>query len=176
MKTTMILAALFGCSLAAPSSMRYAKRQSGPSQNQVVAAIDNWNLDVTMVNSFLNTPPTTGLSYAALATMTLGFAQDEPNELMILSMITGLPPDATSAIQNLMQVFGGVLSNLQDIINNQNNLNVINADIANINQIRCCQVLPDLDSLWQGAADDEGVSNLVNLVVPRPNACATLTC
>jgi hypothetical protein len=176
MKITMLLAALFGCSLAAPSSMRYAKRQSGPSQDQVVAAIDNWSNDVTMVNSFLNTPPTTGAAYGSLATMTLGFAQDEPNELMILSMVTGLPPDATSAIQNLMQVFGGVLSNLQDIINNQNNLSVINADIANINQIRCCHVLPDLDALWQGAADDEGVSNLVNLVVPRPNACATLTC
>jgi hypothetical protein len=144
----MILTALFGCSLTVPSTMRYAKRQSGPSQNQVVAAIDNWNNDVTMVNSFLNTPPTTGASYGALASSTLGFAQDEPNELMILSMITGLPPDATNAIQNLMQVFGGVLTNLQDIINNQNDMNVINTDIANINQIRCCHVLPNLDALW----------------------------
>ena len=32
MKTTTILTALFGCSLAAPSTMTYAKRQSGPSQ------------------------------------------------------------------------------------------------------------------------------------------------
>jgi hypothetical protein len=176
MKTTMIFTALFGCSLAAPSTMRYAKRQSGPSQDQVVAAIDSWNSDVAMVNSFLNTPPTTGASYGDFASFTLGFAQDEPNELMILSMITGLSTDATNAIQNLMQVFGGVLTNLQDIINNQNDLNVINADIANINQIRCCHVLPDLDVLWTAAADDEGVSNLVNLAVPRPNACATLTC
>jgi hypothetical protein len=176
MKTTMILTALLGCSLAAPSTMRYAKRQTGPSQDQVVAAIDSWNSDVAMVNAFLNTPPTTGSSYGNFASFTLGFAQDEPNELMILSMITGLSTDATNAIQNLMEVFGGVLTNLQDIINNQNDINVINTDISNINQIRCCNVLPDLDVLWTDAADDEGVSNLVNLAVPRPNACATVAC
>jgi len=33
-----------------------------------------------------------------------------------------------------------------------------------------------LDDLWTAAADVEGVSNLVNLVVPRENACATITC
>ena len=43
MKTTMILAALLACSLAAPSTMRYAKRQADPSQDQVVAAINSWN-------------------------------------------------------------------------------------------------------------------------------------
>jgi hypothetical protein len=173
MKITMILTALLGCSLAAPSTMRYAKRQT---QDQVVAAIDSWNSDVAMVNAFLNTPPTTGASYGNFASFTLGFAQDEPNELSILSMITGLSTDATNAIQNLMEVFGGVLTNLQDIINNQNDLDVINTDISNINHIRCCNVLPDLDILWTAAADDEGVSNLVNLVVPRPNACATIVC
>ena len=172
----MILTALLGCSLAAPSTMRYAKRQAGPSQDQVVAAIDSWRSDVTMVNSFLNTPPTTGAAYANFTSFTLGFAEDEPTELMILSMITGLADDATNAIQNLMEVFGGVLTNLQDIIDNQNNLDVINTDIANINSIRCCNVLPDLDILWTAAADDEGVSNLVDLTVPRPNACATVAC
>ena len=176
MKTTMLLAALFGCSLAAPSTMRHAKRQSCPSSDQVVAAIDSWNSDVVMVNSFLNTPPMTGAAYGNFASFTLGFAQDEPNELAILAGIPALATDATDAIANLMQVFGGVLTNLQDIINNQNDLDIINADIANINQIRCCNVLPDLDILWPAAADAEGVSNLVNTVAPEENACATITC
>jgi hypothetical protein len=118
MKTTMLVAALFGCSIAATSTMRYAKRQAGLSQDQVVAAIDSWNSDVSMVNSFLNTPPNPGTAYGNFASFTLGFAQDEPNELMILAMIQGLSDAATNAIQNLMQVFGGVLTNLQDIINN----------------------------------------------------------
>jgi hypothetical protein len=114
MKTTMLVAALFGCSIAATSTMRYAKRQAGLSQDQVVAAIDSWNSDVSMVN----TPPNPGTAYGNFASFTLGFAQDEPNELMILAMIQGLSDAATNAIQNLMQVFGGVLTNLQDIINN----------------------------------------------------------
>jgi hypothetical protein len=172
----MILATLFGCSLAAPSNMRWAKRKTGPSQAQVVAAINSWNSDVAMVNNFLNTPPTTGIDYANFASFTLGFANDEPNEFVTLDSIPALSTDATNAIQDLTAVFGQVLTNLQDIINNQNDLTIINQDIVNINQVRCCNVLPDLDVLWTAAADAKGVSNLVNLVVPRENACATITC
>jgi hypothetical protein len=172
----MILATLFGCSLAAPSNMRLAKRQTGPPQDQVVAAINSWNSDVAMVNNFLNTPPTTGIDYANFASFTLGFAIDEPNELMILASIPALSTDATNAIQDLRAVFGRVLTNLQDIINNQNDLAIIKQDIYNINEVRCCNVLPDLDVLWTAAADAEGVSNLVNLVVPSENACAAINC
>jgi hypothetical protein len=38
-----------------------------------------------MVNNFLNTPPTTGIDYVNFASFTLGFANDEPNELMTLA-------------------------------------------------------------------------------------------
>jgi hypothetical protein len=172
----MTLATLFGCSLAVSSNMRWAKRQTGPSQGQVVAAINSWNSDVAMVNNFLDTPPTTGIDYANFASFTLGFAIDEPNKLTTLASIPALSTNATNAVKDLKAVFGQVLTNLQDIINNQNDLTVINQDIANINQVRCCNVLPDLDVLWKAAADAEGVSNLVNLVVPRENACATITC
>jgi hypothetical protein len=176
MKTTVILAIFFSCSLAAPSNMRWAKRQTGPSQDQVVAAINSWNSDVEMVNDFLNTPPVTGIAYANFASFTLGFANDEPNELMILASIPALSTDATNAIQNLKAVFSQVPTNLQDIINNQNDLTIINQDIAKINQVRCCNVLPDVDILWTAAAIAEGVSNLVNLMADTENACATITC
>src|SRR5947209_20239487 len=90
MKATMILATLFGYSVAAPLNMRWAERQTGPSQGQVVAAIHSWNSDVAMVNNFLDTPPTTGIDYANFASFTLGFANDEPNELTILASISAL--------------------------------------------------------------------------------------
>ena len=129
-----------------------------------------------MVNNFLNTPPMTGAPYGNFTSFTLSVAQDEPNQLAILAGIPALPTDATNAIANLKQVFGGVLTNLQDIINNQNDLDTINAHIKNISQIRCCNVLPDLDVLWPAAAKAEGVSNLVITVAPRENACATTKC
>lgn len=177
MKTTSILACLLGSSFAAPASRFLTRRQASPPDSvEVTAAINSWNSDVAMVNTFLNTPPATGLAYANFASFTLGFAKDEPLELMVLAGLQGLSTDATNAIANLMAVFGGVLTNLQDIIDNQNDLTTINTDIGNINQIRCCNVLPDLDVLWTAAADDAGVANVVNLVVPRENACATITC
>jgi hypothetical protein len=142
----------------------------------LVAAINSWNSDVAMVNNFLNTPPTTGTDYANFASFTLGFANDEPNELTTLASIPALSTDATNAIQDLRAVFGRVLTNLQDIINNQNDLTIIKQDITNINQVRCCNVLPNLNVLWTAAADAEGVSNLVNLVVPNENACAAINC
>lgn len=46
----------------------------------------------------------------------------------------------------------------------------------NINQVRCCNVLPDLDVLWLEAAEDEGLIGQVNTAVPRPNACASIVC
>ena len=176
MKATMMLAALFGSSMAIPTSMHLTKRQTAPDQGAVVASINSWNSDVAMVNSFLNTPPTTGQAYGNFASFTLGFARDEPTQLMVLSGVPGLSQAATDAVANLMQVFGGVLTNLQDIIDNQNDINVINQDIANINQIRCCNVLPDLDSLWTSAAEEVDAEDLVNLIVPRETACATVTC
>ena len=77
--------------------MRWGKRQTGPSQDQVVAAIDRWNSDVAIVNNFLNTPPTTGAAYANFASFTLGFANDEPTQLMVLASIGGLATHATNA-------------------------------------------------------------------------------
>ena|SRR5947209_11335382 len=105
MKTTMVLATLFSCSLAAPSNMQSAKRQAGPLRDQVVAAINSWNSDVAMVNNFLNTPPTTGIDYANFASFTLGFANDEPNELMTIASIPALSNDATNALRDLRAVF-----------------------------------------------------------------------
>ena len=95
MKTTMILAALFGCSLAAPSNMRWAKRQTGPSPDQVVAAINSWNSDVAMVNNFLNTPPATGLDYANFASFTLQTASSRASHVVRLLVFPAVTADAS---------------------------------------------------------------------------------
>jgi len=177
---SFILFTLLGTSIAAslPSNFQFAKRQcSEPSQSDVVTAINRWNNDVGNVNSFLNLAPSQNpedlLNAAEEALLN---AQDEPTELGVLSCITGLADDATNAIANLQQVFGQVPSSIQNIINNPGDATVVASNLQTINNVRCCNVLPDLDVLWTAAADDEGVSNQVNLSVPRPNACASISC
>ena len=170
--------ALVGCSMAAPATL---KRQSSscvePTQDQVLQAIQKWNNDVTNVNAFLNEAPSqnpTDLLNAAQEALIN--AHDEPVELGILACISGLADNAEGAITNLQEVFGNVPSSLQNIINNPGDAQNVAVQLQDINNTRCCNVLPDLDILWQAAADDEGISDQVNTVVPRPNACATVAC
>lgn len=176
------LLALATSSLAAPSSsnLQYGKRQSctEPSQQQVVDAINSWNIDVQQVNAFLDTTPDLSTTYQNSASLVLQFATDEPFELGTLACISGQSDAATAAVADLMAVFGGVPTAIQAIQADitAGNLDDISTQVQTIGQIRCCHVLPDLDSLWQDSADNEGVSNLVNTVVPRPNQCSSITC
>lgn len=74
---------------------------------------------------------------------------------------------------NVQAVFGPqVIDNLQSIIDGGDVTTAVNA----INQVRCCNVLPDLDVLWLQAAEDYGLIGQVNTVVPRENACSSITC
>jgi hypothetical protein len=63
-----------------------------------------------------------------------------------------------------------------DVVVNAANLDQVNADLGVINSFRCCSLLPALDILWTAAASDEGIVGQVDLIVPRPNACATMAC
>jgi hypothetical protein len=161
------LSALASGALAGPT-MRYGKRQGGPSQQDTINAINSWNNDVNNVNTFLNNAPGQSAGDVELAAQeALLNANDEPVQLGILASIPGLSDDATQAVTLLKETFGNVPTSLQNIIDGgdkDNNLNTIN-------HTRCCNVLPALDVLWTAAATDEGVANQVNLVVPRPTAC-----
>ena len=169
------LLALVAATTAIPFPAKLVARE--PTQDQVQTAIDNWRTDVINVNSFLDSA--TSLSSTDLqsaAQTALGFANDEPVELAVLSAISGLADNAESAITLLEEVFGNVPTDLQNIINNSGDSNNVNLQLQEINDTRCCNVLPALDILWQACADDEGISNLVDTSVPRPNACSSVNC
>ena len=100
------------------------------------------------VNSFLDSA--TSLSPTDLqsaAQTALGFANEEPVELMVLSGIAGLPDNAVSAIQLLGEVFRNVPTSLQNIINDPSDPSDVNTQLQQINGVRCCDVLPALDTL-----------------------------
>jgi len=169
------LLALIAAATAIPFPAKLVARE--PTQDQVQTAIESWRNDVVNVNSFLDSA--TSLSSADLqsaAHIALGFANDEPVELGILSDISGLADDALNAILLLKETFGNVPTSLQNIINDPSDSDDVNTQLQQINNTRCCNVLPALDILWQACADDEGISNLVDTSVPRPNSCSQVVC
>lgn len=171
-----IFALLSSTGFTAPTT----KRQTGdPSTQAVEDAINTWNVDVDGVNDFLNNAPSlTGEALQQAAQIALELASNEPTQLGVLASITDFSNDQQyeGAVLNLQEIFGNVPSSLQNIVNNPNDAQSVATQLQQINGARCCNVLPDLDILWQDAADDYGISNIVNTAVPRPNACATTFC
>lgn len=176
-----LLALFSSTALAAPSTKLHAKRQAAgePSTGAVENAINVWRSDVVGVNIFLNNAPNQNPSeLLQAAKVALQHAQNEPTQLNVLASISDFSNDQQyqGAVTNLQEVFGNVPSSIQNIIDNPGDAEVVKTQLLQINNVRCCNVLPDLDILWQDAADDYGISNVVNTAVPRPNACATSDC
>ncbi|KAK7961623.1 uncharacterized protein PG986_002448 [Apiospora aurea] len=146
------------------------RQEQAASTNDVRGAIRDWLADVNAVNSFVDKAPNVSSSQASQA---LQFAQREPGDLMVLSRICGVSGRYTAAVADLNNVFGGVLTNLQSIVNNPKTAPTA---VANINKIRCCNVLPDLDVLWREAAQRYRIQGQVQTTVPRPRACASAKC
>ncbi|KAK8017077.1 hypothetical protein PG993_015266 [Apiospora rasikravindrae] len=169
MKFTILTSILAACTvLAAPDGR--CDRRNQPSTGEVKGAIQDWLQDVKTVNAFVDmrSPPT-----SAQASNALQFAKNEPNDLMVLSRICDVSDRYNRAVKNLNKVFGGVLSNLQSIVDNPSSAPQA---VANINQIRCCNVLPDLDVLWREAAERYRIKGQVQTNVPRPQACRSVRC
>lgn len=95
------------------------------------------------------------------------------NNIVTLAGICGVTTEYTNAVDDLMNVFGQVLDNLQNIIDGSVDLDTA---VANINQVRCCNVLKDLDVLWLEAAESEGIVGQVQTTVPREMACSSVSC
>ena len=168
------LLALTTLSSAAPTTSRF--RRQTPSGIDVINSVNSWTNDINNVNAFLNTASTlSGDALAAAAQTALGFAMDEPVQLMLEGSLPGLSQDGLNAAADLMQVFQvGVLDNLQNIINEPTNTVLVQESINIINQVRCTRVLPDVDVLWPAALA------AVNIGPPPPpaqreNACAAIT-
>ncbi|KAJ9610081.1 uncharacterized protein PV06_05398 [Exophiala oligosperma] len=174
---------LIGASAATPS-LRFAKRNSPngcadgvPSQAAIAGAINQWNSDVTTVNDFLDVATSLqGLHLQLQLVVALRAANDEPDQLQILACASDVSPStvAQAAADDLFTGFGpNVLAPLSNILNNPSS---ITQNLQLINQFRCCNVLPDLDTLWSFTAEDDGVANQVPLSAPRPAACASIHC
>lgn len=154
-----------------------------PSAADAKASIDQWNTDVNTVNAFLNNATSLALGVEVQnATMqTLMFAQDEPCQLATLmsnSDFVGGGTDAFNcAVMDLMMVFEThVLNNLKSIIAMPMDQDVITHAVNDINNFRCCNVLPDADIIWLDSATDNGISDQVNFTAGREDACAHITC
>ncbi|OAP59757.1 hypothetical protein AYL99_04759 [Fonsecaea erecta] len=180
------LLALVGASVAAPSTLRFAKRENpdnscgpDPGSAAIANAINQWNGDVVTVNSFLEKAPSldsTTLLFDLENALTA--AQDEPNQLNVLACevdVVGSP--AQTAANELFNGFeNNVLVPLGNIISNPSDASNVATQLQTINQFRCCHVLPDLDILWSSTAEDEGVANIAPISAPRPSTCASISC
>ena len=156
---------------------------TNPNATQVQASILQWNNDVDNVNNFFN--QATALISAnnpgnlmAAAEAALVSAQDEPCQLMTLNSIPGAGTEAFQcAVSDPMDIFTSqVLDNLMTIINDPSNTISVQSAVLDVNNARCCSVLPDARIIWQDAADNDGISSQVNTYPQRENACSTITC
>jgi len=182
------LLALIGAS-AATSTLRFAKRNNpdnscgaDPGQVGVANAINSWNTDVQTVNAFLESAAAGGHDESSLLSgleNALTFAQDEPNQLNILACNEGVVPGTPgqTAADDLFAGFeNNVLVPLGNIIQNPTDADNVATQLQTINQFRCCNVLPDLDILWEQTAADEGLVGTVPISAPRPSTCAAISC
>jgi hypothetical protein len=207
-------AMLLGMAVAATARPQrtHAKRDtcmlntvSSTSPSDIEASINQWNLDVTNVNNFLNDVAsgvvTGGSTLQQRAMEAFNFAQDEPCQLQTLANIVSASQGELvssarlaavksqclmkeqntiayqCAIGDLQNVFGThVLTNLQNIISNPNSTAVVSAAVSDINVFRCCNVLPDASILWLDSAVFAGISNEVPTCAGRPNACSSISC
>ena len=195
MKATIATSLLAITSLASahPSSSRLRTRQtscllntvSNPSTQDIENAIFQWNDDVNSVNQFLNTIAEGGLTnpsdLLAATQAVLVSASDEPCQFQTLQNNAdfqgAVVPKLSCAISDLSSVFQPhVLDNLNAIIANPNDTQTVTNAVADINVFRCCNVLPDVDTLFLDSATDSGIANVVPLSVAREEACASIGC
>lgn len=191
MKTTVAasIALLASTALAVPArSTRYAgyKRDNSTAISAVISNIDGWQDDIANVNSFLDNaaaglaaPGTVDFVSGAQAVIGNGAGQgppgsasDEPTRLSNLQALLA-PGDgnAQAAATDLGAIFGGVLTNLQNIINSGNDVSTVQTAVDAINNLRCNQVLPDISELWNGVVTDNPGAPL-----PPPTAVGPAVC
>ena len=153
----IVIAALLSTALAARHAI---KRQD----QGVATAIVQWANDINTVNDFLQGGGTD-------AQTALTAAQDEPNQLGVLSNVNGLSFAGLSASSRLAANFPSIPNNLENLIGGADDLtNVVTA----ITYDRCCTVLPSIATLFQESANAVGeqLTTFVNL----PFQCGEFQC
>ena len=199
------LVALAVTSIAASDAARVSKRGLPeviiPAQSDVEAALNDWNTDVGTVNDFLNSVSNLLSDLPTLAThaqnIVDNFATDEPNQLKTLqNWFTGpeqpdTPPAAFECAFNDLAtgqvIFADTFNFGARVIDQFNNgiipgaqagdAESVQSAVDNVNNFRCCNVLPDLDIMWRDAAQSAGFSEAeVRFTPSRPTACSSIDC
>lgn len=159
-----------------------------PVQTDIVNAINQWQQDIGVVNRFLvqaidNQIFSEFNDMRGAAEIGYGVAIDEPCQFQTLqNALNNLPVDSTAytryqcANNDLASVFGPqVLGNLLDLITSPPDFPF---DISGINIYRCCNVLPDVQILFD-LADElyaDASSQPASLTVPIPDTCTPNIC
>lgn len=161
-----------------------------PSQADIANAIDKWQTDIDTINNFLVTA-IEFFGYTDFNAMRLAAEQgysvavDEPCQFQTLQNALNVNPNAPyyadyqCAMMDLGKVFGQqVLGNLNSTIYDPTSFDTF---LTRINDFRCCNVLPDVQILFNLAdAINPGASpqptNTNGLVVPIPDTCSLVDC
>jgi hypothetical protein len=180
--TTTSIYALFATALATTEPNRVQKRNNlasvaVPVPTDVANAINEWEIDVNTVNSFLQNAAVMLDDLPELATgagdaLNL-FAAEEPNQLGTLvnwfaatnPNNPDVPSDAFNCATNDLAngtTSAGTTFNFKNLVENVFSDIVDDAQAGNrdgvsnlldiVNRYRCCNVLPDLDIIWRDSA------------------------
>ena len=106
-----------------------------PNTTQITQSINDWIQDVNTVNNFLDVALALplGSQLEAGAIKALSFAQNEPTNNKILGTLPGLDASGQAASTELSNVFGDVLVQLQNVVNNPRSLNTALNAVNRIN-------------------------------------------
>ncbi|KAI2617742.1 hypothetical protein GGR54DRAFT_606737 [Hypoxylon sp. NC1633] len=168
--TASLLLGLASLSSAAPTLM------SRSTIIDISGAVNGWASDTSQVSQFLSSAK--GMSGEALqsrAQTILAVAQDEPLEKKKLDDL--LAPDASvkaaGEILERPDVFKVVVDNLSNLANGGASMTPLEvaAQIDGINETRCKNVLPAIDTYFKVAS--EKLNNGVRALANRPNNCPT---
>ncbi|KAF2416666.1 hypothetical protein EJ08DRAFT_666628 [Tothia fuscella] len=161
-------------SSALAGSTPAARVNNAQAKAALQAAADNWSFDTGMVSNFQNTGKSLANDAAGFqnaANVAYNAEVDELAHKAILDQIIGNDPDVSIANQTLTNgVFQSVVDNLQIMSlqgPDQQGL------IDNINNVRCAQILPSIDTYLAVAARVIGQDATLRTAI-RPDACAAI--
>ncbi|KAK1753905.1 hypothetical protein QBC47DRAFT_429300 [Echria macrotheca] len=150
-----------------------------PTPEQLIDNINGWQVDINNVNSFLNAFPTINntLDLQNGAVTALINASNEPTRLAFLAQqcgacgSTACDAQFQGAVSALMDMFPKVPTDLSNIANLMN----VQGNVDEINQVRCCVVLPSAQTLFTKTVASLKVTG-VTTFVRLANACAAIRC
>lgn len=144
---------------------------SAAAQNlpTVQAAVAQWTNDVATVNNFLNLIAFSGQPATDAANL-LPTVLDEPNQLSALNgLLTPGDANGGNAFTVLSNNFPTVVAAVTNIQNSGNQPDVVKANVAVINAIRCGVVLKNIGTLFEASLLDNGATGFN--FPPGPNVC-----